>query len=202
MERTEQSVDWSDASAIERLLASEGLGDIDQQHQGFSDDAIIAHYAEATAGVALEVQTVRDTLDRYSGDMVGAAIASHFTGALVAELPLNGSVGEQEAGVVDDVTAKILKSGLSGVTLNDTARYFGINFELGGLHGLIELRDILDGISSDDIAELTVGMHIEDEIEEEILFDDKLDDLEAEQGNEVVEDDTEDTTEDDEEYEF
>ncbi len=142
-------VDWSNPAAVEAMLSSEGLGDIDQDITPMSDTAVVEFYATASRASDLAIPTVRSTLERYAADPIGGAIAVHVTSVLAAELPADGRIDATEEGVIDDVTAVIQTRGLIGITLEDLTRAGNINPELGGLLALMEVRDMIESTPED-----------------------------------------------------
>lgn len=140
-------IDWSNPEAVEALLAQDGMGDIDAQIAG--DSATIEQSTALTlwTGInersqwpALPIITIQSTLDRYQGDDLGAAMAADITQPLVPELPLDGSLSDNETEPIDSIVHSLRVHGLSGVSIDAIARFLGVDLDLGALDGLMTIN--------------------------------------------------------------
>ncbi|MDQ3159049.1 MAG: hypothetical protein M3P98_02865 [bacterium] len=210
MSKDNQKIDWSNPEAIETMLSAEGLGDIDKDIvSGPSDHEIMEYYAGVSATTELAIPAVRSTIERYSDDLAGAAIAIHFTGMLAAELTRRdkfaGTLDHNEEDLIDDITSSIQKHGLIGLTIDDLTRAGNINPDMGGLHGLMEIREMLDSMSPELSSHLqeragTLATELEDneyenddfiaDLEDEFVDTDENDDNGEEDDSETLVDDS------------
>lgn len=196
---TNPEIDWSNPAAIEAALAAEGLGVIGSEATA-DNAALIMHYAGDSATLAMREEVVRTTLARYQGDELGGAMAVHFTSPLTAELARSKvSAGEvvmddSEVDAVDELVRVVRLRDLSGLTVEHVERGLGVQFELGGLLGIMEARERLEEMSDEDVTALRdefVSGSITETVDDE---DDVYDDVDEPLGPEDEDDEDDDLT--------
>lgn len=97
---------------------------------------------------ALPERTIGMTLERYREDPLGAAIAADITHVLVAELPLDGTLTDDETGPVDSLVQILRDDGLEGVSIVEIADVLGINLDHGNLLGIMKIHEALSDVAT------------------------------------------------------
>jgi len=198
----EVNIDWDNPAEIEKLLSSEGLGVI-EPIQGQNDSKIALEiYLSSPAISLLPEKAIKNIVSTFD-DGLDAAIAISMLPALAQDLELDGTVGEAELDLIDDIVLKITSTGLFGITLDDLVTYGNINTDLGGLNTLFEIRALLEGAHGGymdglrEIAGTAINkLEVDDElnwvdIDEEVFEDFEDDDDDEDEDDTIIDGDEE-----------